>query len=106
MAKQFRCRVCGHASGSDIYCGARCKAKLEKDHADHAVFLTEQGFKQHPEAKNLYVKDGAAVALEEVQHHGREKALERHTSAAAERAHDRNTHGPAEGEGQTDRGPA
>lgn len=80
MPKTFRCRVCGGTCGSDLYCSAACRSKRDQDQADTAAWLKAQGFDAHPDVENLFVKDGAALTLEEVLHYGQEKSLARHAN--------------------------
>jgi hypothetical protein len=86
--KPLKCAHCGNdfprTAGAGLFCGDDCKAEFAKAHELTKGMLMEAGFTQHPETPNLWVKDGVAVALENVKHVGMDKTIQRHASAVAE----------------------
>lgn len=86
MPHQFRCHGCGrlfpHKPGVDLYCSQRCQKADAKLLDKIAGQLKAKGFKQHPQAANLWLKNGVGVTTHEVKHHGLVETLQRHAAAS------------------------
>lgn len=82
-----KCHQCNarilHAQLVDgLYCSKACRDQHQKDHDALEQSVRAYGFTQHPDAPNVFLKDGVALTAEEIKHHGITKSLQLHATRA------------------------
>lgn len=91
MAQPFNCRGgdhrFSHRHGADLHCGPECAAQYAAEHQELEARLAREGFTQHKEAPNLWVKDDVHISIEQVMHEGLDSALAGHSATTANRSH-------------------
>ena len=85
----LHCHGCGkrftHRHGVGIYCSAGCEGETKTRKAVAEQKLQQAGFAQHADAPHTWIKDGVAVAIEQVLREGHDVVLEAHTQAVRNR---------------------
>ena len=83
------CHGCGkkftHRHGAGLYCTAGCEGETKVRQALAEVNLVAAGFVRHANAPHAWVKDGVAVAIEQVLRTGQDAVLEAHAAAVRSR---------------------
>lgn len=61
------------------FCSKACVDGHGSAHESARKHLKESGFEQHPEAPNVWMKNGVALTEQEIVHDGIELCLDRHS---------------------------